>query len=102
MSNSISEISITQNTITIQLDHYPVDDHKKFLQKLASKIESQTEIRITDFQYLGDSCGFCLIFEDTVFVLHLNDLAECLWIEQTTPCQKQLLHLKNRLSLIVD
>lgn len=102
MSNSISEISITQNTITLQLDHYPIDDHTEFLQRLASKIESQTEIRITDYQYLGDSCGFCLLFQDTVFILHVNDLTECAWIEQTTPCKNRLLDLKNRLSLIVN
>ncbi len=93
---------VVEDIIAIQLDHYPISDHEQFLQKLAKRIENSTDIRVTDFQYLGDSCGCCLVFEDTIFILHVNELAECTWIEPTIKCCEQLIRLKNRLSLIVS
>ena len=95
MGLSISRIDISNNLIEISLATFPYSDHQSWLQKFAAHFEHSTEINITDFEYTGDTSGCSFIFSDTVFVLHISELVESVWIESSKESDELQIRLYN-------
>ncbi len=78
------QLKVHNGNIEFELETFPFFRHEEWIKQFAHSIEGNHQITISEYEYSGDTSGCCINFENSVFILRINELIELAWIEPSS------------------